>query len=64
MRAMYVGLSIATLVLLALLFWRLDWGQFAQLLRSARPEFVIAIFLAIVLGQLLRAWKWQARLFA
>lgn len=44
---------------LGLLAWRLDWRQFAEVLQSARPEFVLATVLAIKLEQILRGWKWR-----
>ena len=54
----WVGALVA-IFLLALMVRRLDWRLFANTLAGSRVAFVIAIFLAIVLGQLLRAWKWQ-----
>ena len=54
----WVGALVA-IAMLALLVRRLDWRLFADTLAGARAAFVIAIFLAIVLGQLLSAWKWQ-----
>lgn len=54
----WLGAAVG-LALIAFLAWRLDWRQFAQVLRSARLEFVVATFLAITLEQLLRAWKWR-----
>ena len=45
--------------LIAVLAWRLDWRQFADVLLSTRPEFVLATFLTITLEQVLRAWKWR-----
>lgn len=53
----WIGGSIGV-ALLALLFWRIDWRLFADTVATARLEYVVAIFLAIVCGQLLRAWKW------
>jgi len=54
----WVGTAIG-LGLIALLVWRLDWRQFAEVLQSARPEFVLAAFLAITLEQVIRGWKWR-----
>ena len=54
----WLGAAIG-LGLIALLAWRLDWRQFAEVLQSARPEFVLATFLAITLEQVIRGWKWR-----
>lgn len=54
----WLGAAIG-LGLLGLLAWRLDWRQFADVLGSARPGFVIAAFLAITLEQVIRGWKWR-----
>ncbi|WP_104018110.1 lysylphosphatidylglycerol synthase transmembrane domain-containing protein [Roseovarius nitratireducens] len=54
----WLGAAIG-LGLLGLLAWRLDWRQFADVLGSARPEFVFATFLAITLEQVIRGWKWR-----
>lgn len=54
----WLGAAIG-LGLLGLLAWRLDWRQFADVLGSARPEFVFATFLAITLEQAIRGWKWR-----
>ena len=54
----WLGTGIG-LGLIAVLAWRFDWRQFADVLLSARPEFVLATFLAITLEQVLRAWKWR-----
>lgn len=54
----WLGAAIG-LGLVAFLAWRLDWRQFAEVLQSARPEFVFATFLAITLEQFIRAWKWR-----
>lgn len=45
--------------LIVFLAWHLDWHQFAEVLRTARPEFVFATFMAITLEQVVRAWKWR-----
>ena len=54
----WLGAAIG-IALVGVLVWRLDWRQFAEVLRAARPEFVLATFLAIVAEQLVRAWKWR-----
>ena len=54
----WLGAAIG-LGLLGLLAWRLDWRQFLDVLQSARPEFVLATFLAITLEQVVRGWKWR-----
>lgn len=45
--------------LLGVLAWRVDWRQFADVLGSARTEFVLATFLAITVEQIVRGWKWR-----
>jgi hypothetical protein len=42
--------ALVAMVVLALLGRRLDWRLFADTLAGSRVAFVIAIFLAIVLG--------------
>lgn len=54
----WLGTAIG-LALIALLAWRLDWRRFAEVLPAARPEFVLATFLAITLEQVIRGWKWR-----
>lgn len=54
----WLGAAIG-IALVGALVWRLDWRQFAEVLRATRPEFVLATFLAIVAEQLVRAWKWR-----
>lgn len=45
--------------LIVLLAWRLDWRQFAEVMRNAQPKYVFATFSAITLEQVVRAWKWR-----
>lgn len=54
----WLGTAIG-LALIAFLGWRLDWHQFAEVLQSVRPQFVLATFLAITLEQVIRGWKWR-----
>lgn len=51
--------AVVGLGLIGLLAWRIDWRQFAEVLGSARPEYVLATFLAITLEQVVRALKWR-----
>ncbi len=51
--------ALVGLGLIAFLGWRVDWRQFVDVLQSARPEYGLAIFMAITLEQFVRAWKWR-----
>ncbi len=47
------------LALLAFVLWRVDYQRFADVLTNARIEYLALVPVAIVLEQLVRAWKWR-----
>ena len=51
--------TVVTVVLLVLLFRRFDWAAFGSVLRHISPSFYVGSLLAIVVGQLLYALRWQ-----
>lgn len=50
--------TLISLLLLAWVIWRTDWAQVAVRLQEANPLMLLAAFLAVVGGVLLRAWRW------
>lgn len=54
----WVGAAIG-FGLMALLLWRIDYAQLGQTLAGARAEYLALVPTAIVLEQLVRAWKWR-----
>lgn len=54
----WLGGAIGLALVIALAV-RIDWREFVEILRSARLEYVAVTFVAIVLEQLVRAWKWR-----
>ncbi len=54
------GIGIA---LLAIVLWRIDYQRFGEALAAARVEYLALVPAAIMLEQLVRAWKWRQILY-
>ena len=54
------GIGIA---LLAIVLWRIDYQHFGEALADARVEYLALVPAAIMLEQLVRAWKWRQILY-
>jgi hypothetical protein len=51
------------LALLAIVFWRIDYRRFGDVLANARIEYLALVPAAVALEQLMRAWKWRQILY-
>ncbi len=50
--------TLVSLGLLVWLLWQTDWDEVLQRLREADPLLLLAALLMIILGVVLRAWRW------
>ena len=51
------------MVLLAFVFWRIDYRRFGDVLANARVEYLVLVPVSVALEQLLRGWKWRQILY-
>lgn len=47
------------LALLAVVFWRIDYQRFIEVMAHAQVEYLILVPAAVALEQLVRGWKWR-----
>lgn len=54
----WVGAAVGV-GLLAIVLWRIDYGQFAETMAEARAGYLLVVPVAIAFEQVIRAWKWR-----